>query len=296
MTENNEMHSRLGLDVPSGWWPAPVTLKAYEAAGFSRVQVRVPARPVLGDPRSSERHALALRSALDLTGLGLVVHAPDGLMAGADAHDRMLEMLIDYAAQVGAETIVYHGAQAPIDEPSLRQRLHAEECSLRAMLPLLESCEVTLAIENLAPVYPDRERVCHDPGAVAGLVRRLGSSRVGMCFDLGHAHIAAGLAGCGLRELLEGVLDTVALFHVHDNLGSRPRGEIAAGHLDPLKLDLHMAPGAGTLPWSEIAPLLEAHAAPLLLEVHPMHRSSLSGLAVVMKALLAPQRTLPVMA
>jgi sugar phosphate isomerase/epimerase len=62
------------------------------------------------------------------------------------------------------------------------------------------------------------------------------------------------------------VLDDLVLFDVHDNLGAR-RHDLGAPAVDPLKLDLHLPPGAGCLPWDRIGPLLTAHDAPLMLEV-----------------------------
>jgi sugar phosphate isomerase/epimerase len=103
------------------------------------------------------------------------------------------------------------------------------------------------------------------------LAHKLSSPAVGLCLDLGHAHIVSDLQHSDVRELIEPVLDTVAIFHLHDNLGAR-RGGAAAPELDPLRLDLHLSPGRGTLPWLDVAPLLSAHSAPLMLEVHPPHR------------------------
>jgi hypothetical protein len=54
----------------------------------------------------------------------------------------------------------------------------------------------------------------------------------------------------------------------------------------PLRLDLHMAPGRGTLPWRAIAPLMRIHPAPLLLEVAPVQRPDPLRLATVSAELL----------
>ena len=89
-----------------------------------------------------------------------------------------------------------------------------------------------------------------------------------MCLDIGHADIAAGLAGCELAELIEPVLDRVIVFHLHDNFAGRSDTQRAGG-IEPVKLDLHLAPGAGTVPSGELAPWLACHLAPLQLEVHP---------------------------
>ena len=49
-------------------------------------------------------------------------------------------------------------------------------------------------------------------------------------------------------------LPDVVLFHVHDNLGCRRR--IDAPGIDPVKLDLHLPPGRGSLPWTRLAGML----------------------------------------
>ena len=106
-----------------------------------------------------------------------------------------------------------------------------------------------------------------------------------MAFDLGHAHITSQLAGVALVDVLAAVRDDVVLFHVHDNLGVRNGPGTPPGIL-PLRLDLHMAPGRGTLPWRALAPLLRGHAAPLLLEVAPAQRPDPLRLATVSAELL----------
>lgn len=281
----NERCDRLGIDHPAGWWPVAPQLKAYEAAGFTYVQVRTPPRSALADATLTFEHASALRENLALTSLRLVLHAPDDLLAGDPEHDRQLFGAIRYAQISGAELLVYHGARVPLTRAGVRHRLNDEEHSLRRLLRVLEQSTVRLAIENLAPVYEPREYVSHNPSAVAELVRRMDSPQVGMCLDLGHAHIVSSLAGYSLIELIEHVLGEVIVFHVHDNLGART-GKHASGPVEPVRLDLHLAPGAGTLPWEVVTPLLANHSAPLQLEVHAGQRPSPSTLAVLTREVL----------
>jgi hypothetical protein len=54
----------------------------------------------------------------------------------------------------------------------------------------------------------------------------------------------------------------------------------------PLRLDLHMAPGRGTLPWRTIAPALSTHQAPLLMQVAPGQRPEPLRLATVSAELM----------
>ena len=87
---------------------------------------------------------------------------------------------------------------------------------------------ITICFENLCPVYPGRSSVCHDPLSVRDLLRRVDSPAVGMLLDIGHAHVVAGFMGVETSTLVEPVLGSVRLFHVHDNFGARLRGAGAA--------------------------------------------------------------------
>jgi sugar phosphate isomerase/epimerase len=277
---------RLGIDQPAAWWPTTPRLKSFEAAGFSHLQVRMPPREILADPALLLTHAAALCDCVRLTDLRLILHAPDDLLAGTAEHDRQFEGALEYAALAGSDLIVYHGARVPVSGGGVWGRLHEELCSLRRLARRAGALGIRLAVENLAPFYPSPvEYVCYVPGAVAELVRRLESSSVGMCLDIGHANIVADLAGWPLGELIAPVLDQVIVFHLHDNFGAEVE-RARPGGIDPLRLDLHLPPGAGSVDWPALAPLLRPHAAPLQLEVHPPARLEPAALAVVTHELL----------
>jgi sugar phosphate isomerase/epimerase len=278
---------RLGLNVPSGWWAAPSLLKPFEAAGFARAQVHAPPVSVLSDPRSCMPHATALAAAFATTGLEPVVHAPPDLRVGGRDGDRGAEGLLSYAAETGATHAVYHACALP-DAPESEDALLFEARSLAALSLRAERLGVTIAIENLAPVFPGPETLSASPMVLRGLANRIGSDRVGICLDLGHAHIVAERRRTSLEALIEPVLDTVTLFHLHDNLGARWQPSGAESGVDPLRLDLHLPPGRGTLPWGRLAPVLAAHRAPLMLEVHSPNRPRTEELYRSTKELLSP--------
>jgi sugar phosphate isomerase/epimerase len=79
--------------------------------------------------------------------------------------------------------------------------------------------------------------------------------------------------------LVEPVMDAVTLIHAHDNYGARrkpaPKGALG---VDPLRLDLHLPPGRGTLPWGEVAHHVMRCGAPVILEVHPPFRPRVAEL------------------
>ena len=72
---------------------------------------------------------------------------------------------------------------------------------------------------------------------------------VGICFDLGHAHIMSNVP-----EAFEILKTYIHSTHVHDNTGDR---------------DSHLWPGTGSIKWKEVMELLRAapHRPPLLLEI-----------------------------
>jgi len=247
-------------------------LKSYEAAGFAYVQLDAPPISVLSDSRLLTRHAGATRAALATTSLGCVIHAPDGIRLGTAAGDQAMDGLIKYAAEVGAQQIVYHALAIP-DEPHTRDACRYEEVSLRRAAARCERLRMRLAIENLAPLYPGPETVSAIPANLRALVRRVASPALGLCLDLGDAHVVAERRRTSLLRMIEPVLDVVVLFHAHDNFGARhgSQAQRALG-VDPLRLDLHLPPGRGTLPWHEVAHPVAAHRAPVVLEVHPPYR------------------------
>jgi sugar phosphate isomerase/epimerase len=218
---------------------------------------------VLRDHGHRAVHAAAVSASLSSTALKAIVHTPEGLRLGEPEADRAFGGLLSYAAELGAEQVVYHALALP-DRAESEPAVAAEERSLAAMVALAERLEVTLAIENLAPLYPGPEPLSASPITLRGLALRLGSERVALCLDLGHAHITADLRHTDVERLCEPALDAVGVFHLHDNFGAR---WTRAG--DELGVDLHLPPGRGTAPWDRIRELVAGHRAPLICEVHP---------------------------
>lgn len=273
MERDNSLRTRAGLNIPYEWWPASPMLKEIEASGFSWIQLSSPPESVLVEPRNCIRHAAAAARSLSTTSLRAVLHAPTSLLAGTPEADRVFEGALSYAAEAGAEQVVYHARSLP-DEPRHGDRRLSETRSLARAALLAERLGVTIAIENLAPVYPGPLSVSAIPANLRALVRRLDSEAVRICLDIGHANVVAGLQRTALTALVDPVFDLVSLFHIHDNLGGRWRATDDRPELDPLRLDLHLVPGRGSIPWDDVAPALVAHPAPLVMEIHPPQRQS----------------------
>jgi sugar phosphate isomerase/epimerase len=274
---------RLGLSIPYDWWPAAPILKEIEAAGFRFVQIPSPPPSVLVSPRDAIKHAAALTEALGTAGLHPVLHGPGAIRAGTRDGNLAIEGLISYAAEVGASRVVYHAANLP-DEPASEDARLAETRSLAAHAAQAERLGVIIALENLAPVYPRPDALSFTPSILRTMAKRISSPAVGLCLDVGHANIVARLRHTDPLELIEPALDRAVLFHLHDNLGAR-RGESGSPELDPLRLDLHLPPGRGNVPWDRLAPLLARKSgAPLVLEVHPPRPSAANLFAAAVGA------------
>ena len=278
--------SRLGLSIPYDWWPAAAMLKEIEAAGFRFVQVPSPPSSVLITPRQLIRHAFALSDVLATAGLRPILHGPGSIRAGTAEGKLALEGLVSYAAELGASHVVYHAANLP-DEPASEDARLAETRALGEVAGRAERLGVIIALENLAPVYPSPDRLSFTPLILRTMAKRISSPALGLCIDVGHANIVAGLRRSDPLDLIEPALDRAVLFHLHDNLAAR-RGDTASPELDPLRLDLHLPPGRGTVPWQRIAPLLaRKRGAPLIFEIHAP-RPSASHLFEAAVSALAP--------
>lgn len=94
---------------------------------------------------------------------------------------------------------------------------------------------VTLLLENIPNELSTPERLLE-------LVNTLHFDDVGFCFDVGHAHL-----GAGVQETFEQLKNQIRSTHVHDNDRSA---------------DTHLWPGDGNIDWAEAVALLRS--APLV--------------------------------
>ena len=91
------------------------------------------------------------------------------------------------------------------------------------------------------------------PVRLAELIRALHYDDIGICLDLGHAHMESGIG-----QAFESVSPLLRSVHVHDNHGEK---------------DEHLWPGAGTIDWKKTMELLRTAPQPpnLVLEVEGDH-------------------------
>jgi sugar phosphate isomerase/epimerase len=171
------------------------------------------------------------------------------------------------ASAIGASCVVIHPGDAVVEaEPDVyRSQLYK---SLDALIPVAESEDVRLALENLPPGW-----LGESGAAVRRVVDDFDVPILGVCFDTGHAN----LDDDGLVASYRAVRDRVITFHLHDNDGQKDR---------------HVQPGYGTADWEGFARELAASdfADPVVLESRPWARASWRTMLREMEALLTVGR------
>ena len=127
-------------------------------------------------------------------------------------------------------------------ESSSGQKIEAAMTSLEHLRAFAKPLGVQVVVENIP----------NDLSTPEGLVELLHAAHftdIGVCLDVGHAHMAPGV-----MHAFETLKDVIRTTHIHDNHGER---------------DEHLWPGNGTIEWKETMELLRSaqHVPALVLEI-----------------------------
>ena len=185
------------------------------------------------------------------TGVGATLHQPLYLSDRSDAqwsrHVAPNLNLIDpekshrIAAMDEVKRALESAEQVPIDACVLHLGYKGEAWNTRALENSLTAIEhlkafahplgVRLLIENLQNDITSPEHILE--------ILRVGHfDRVGVCLDIGHAHLADPQNNKGVDEAFELLKPRIAELHLHDNHGQK---------------DEHLWPGSGTIDWQNAA-------------------------------------------
>lgn len=147
---------------------------------------------------------------------------------------------------VGCRQLIFHPLRQleRVDTPSMRQRIH--EYNVRWFHDLLASAEQYDIIINLENTF-DSHHV-QKPGDqpypyttaqdMIDLMRDIGSIRVQLCLDTGHANISAQ----DIPAMIRAFRRDLATVHLNDNYG----------RIGPIYEDLHLFPGYGRIDWQGV--------------------------------------------
>ena len=147
---------------------------------------------------------------------------------GIEAMDE-IKRAIEVAEQIPFQYLIQHiGVSGEyFDDKKFESAMTAVE-HLRAFAKPLG---VRILVENIPNDFSTPEKLVE-------FIRTAHFDDVGVCFDLGHAHLTTTVA-----EAFETLKDHIRSTHVHDNAKDR---------------DAHLWPGQGTIDWPEAMSLLRA--------------------------------------
>jgi deoxyribonuclease-4 len=199
--------------------------------------------------------AEALRGAAELAGIDLYVHAPY-LINVASTNNRiripsrkLLQQFVDAAASIGAKGLIVHGGHVDraedVDKGFDNWRKAIDATDLK--VPLL--LENTAGGDNaMARTLERIDRVWEAIGRAAG------AEMVGFCLDTCHAH-AGGIELGSAVDRIRALTGRIDLVHCNDS-----RDEFDSG------ADRHTNLGEGLIDPDELAGLVKAAAAPVVIE------------------------------
>lgn len=151
-----------------------------------------------------------------------------------------IKRALEIAEQIPFRFLIQHLGTS--GEEFDERKFEAAMTSVEHLRAFAKPLGVCLALENI----PNE---LSTPDKLVEFIHTSHFEDVGVCFDLGHAHLAGGIS-----QAFEILKPHIRSTHVHDNAGDR---------------DSHLWPGAGSINWKEVMELLRSapHGPPLLLEV-----------------------------
>jgi sugar phosphate isomerase/epimerase len=166
-------------------------------------------------------------------------------IAAMDEIKRALEV----AEQIPFQFLVQHVGVS--NEESSDHKLEAALSSLEHLHAFAKPLGVQLLVENIL-------NELSTPDSLIGLLQAGRFTNIGVCFDLGHAHLQSGV-----KQAFDVLADRIRSTHMHDNNKDR---------------DSHLWPGAGNIDWNEAVSLLHTaqHVPPLLLEIEGVEGEKVS--------------------
>ncbi len=156
-----------------------------------------------------------------------------------DAMDE-IKRAIEIAEQIPFRFLVQHVGNG--GEEYAPEKFEAAMTCIEHLRAFARPLGVSILLENI----PNEISV---PEKLLELIHTLHYDDIGVCFDVGHAHL-----GLGVAETFGSLKAHIRSTHVHDNAKDR---------------DSHLWPGDGNIDWNETVSLLRSapHVPPLLMEI-----------------------------
>jgi sugar phosphate isomerase/epimerase len=247
-------------------------LDGFEALGLDSVEAFLPALKVVIGARIRRAQLAEMKAACADRPFALTLHGPLALDLGdwrrAALHLDVARAMLEVGGEIGARLLVIHATIAPSLEPDAIARARAAEReALAALAPAARATGVVIGVET---VYAREHEWTASPAELAETLAAVDDPAVGATVDFSHAFLNATARGYDLLESLAALAPHARHLHVHDSFG-RPPAFRPWSHGDSLAFgfgDLHLPPGAGSLPWDALAALPWAGPAVANLELN----------------------------
>jgi sugar phosphate isomerase/epimerase len=175
-------------------------------------------------------------------------------IAAVEKRDRIgamdeIKRAIEVAEAAPFKFLVQHVGVS--NEETTERKVEAAVTSLEHLHAFAKPLGVELLVENI----PNE---LSTPESLMELLHAGRFSDIGVCFDLGHAHLSPGV-----KPAFDTLKGRIRSTHVHDNNKDR---------------DSHLWPGEGNIDWTEAVSLLRTapHVPPLLLEIEGVEGQKVS--------------------
>ncbi len=147
---------------------------------------------------------------------------------------------------VGCKHLIFHPLRQSerVDSQAMRQRIHDYNVRwFHDLLSAAEQFDVTINLENTFDSHhTQRAGDLPYPYTTAqdmlDLMHDIGSTRVAICLDTGHANISAQ----DIPDMIRRFRSDLATVHLNDNYG----------YISPIYEDLHLFPGYGRIEWDAV--------------------------------------------
>lgn len=165
---------------------------------------------------------------------------------------------------VGCRQLIFHPLRQleRVDGLAMRQRIH--EWNVRwfhDLIPAAETYDIIINLENTFDSHHVQQPV--DPPYpyttaqdMIDLMRDVGSLRVQICLDTGHANISAQ----DIPAMIRAFRRDLATVHLNDNYG----------RIGPIYEDLHLFPGYGRIVWKDVFEALREVAFTGVMNIEPI--------------------------
>ena len=274
--------------------------------GFTHAEISAKSLAVACGGRLLPARLEALRAALDGVGIRLTLHGTNISSARAGNlmdvttpnQRRVAEGDLALGAAIGAEVLVLHSGSLRdvyLDDDALAIAMATERDALRALGDEAGRHGIVIAVENIDPVgvYIARRAYGLRLDALAEQIALVDHPQVGVCLDIGHAHLAAAYARFDFLSAVRAIAPLVVHLHLSDNLGrTQLDGDVELS--ERLALgdgDLHLLPGWGVIPCEAVFDVPFPHNPRVILELRPHFIEHFPEALATTQALVARQAT-----